>query len=135
MKYVLSVVFNREETVVLMCMHSVLNAMVFVGSKVEQYELEMSASYRELEEEAGITNEDIELHFVRRDEVNSVLLGKFSLYVTTGRLLRDVDLVAEKNQLFWISVDNTSVFLNAYGYVSCYMYLKESWSLLHRGAV
>lgn len=135
MKYVLSVVFNREETVVLMCMHSVLNAMDFVCGKVEQYELEMSASYRELEEETGITNEDIELHFVGRDEVNSVLLGKFSLYVTTGRLMRDVDLVAEKNQLFWIPVDNPSVFLNAYGYGSCYMYLKESWSLLHRGAI
>ena len=85
--------------------------------------------------ETGITNEDIKLHFVRRDEVNSVLLGKFSLYVTTGKFLHDVDLVAEKNQLFWVPVDSTSVFLNAYGYGSCYMYLKESWSLLHRDAV
>ena len=61
-------VFNKDHTKVLMCKRRsdpYKGKYNFVGGKIEQGEDGMSAAYRELEEETGITRRDISLiHFI-----------------------------------------------------------------------
>lgn len=58
------IVYNKEESKILMCKRAkdpYKGKYNLVGGKVEQGENEMHAAYRELQEETGITKEDIEL--------------------------------------------------------------------------
>lgn len=128
--YTISLVFTKDCKKVLMWFNKHLENMDFVGGKIEAGETEMQASYRELQEETGITNSDVKLQFIRKDKTNSFILGDYSLYVTAGILNKDITLKEEKNPLRWIPVDQQDVFLNAYGYGSCYMYLTEALKVL-----
>ena len=58
----LILVFNKEETKILMCKREkepYKGQYNLVGGKVEENEDELDAAYRELQEETGITNKDI----------------------------------------------------------------------------
>ena len=75
----------------------------FVGGKVEEGESNDSAAYRELFEETGISNKDIELeHFM---DLNYFAYQN-NLQVYYGILKHEVTLVEEKNKLEWLEIND-----------------------------
>lgn len=125
--YTLSLVFSHDKNNVLMCKHEKQNALNFIGGHVKEMELPHDASYRELFEETGISRDDINLLFVRHETVTSAASGNtWSMYITTGILTGDVDLVAEKNELVWVPIFDTETFINAYGFGNCLVFLREA---------
>ena len=75
----------------------------FVGGKVEDNETNDEAAYRELFEETGISNKDIELdHFM---DLNYFKYEN-NLQVYYGILKHEVDLIEEKNKLEWITIND-----------------------------
>lgn len=129
--YTLTLVFNKDKSKVLMCKHKKFNHYNFIGGKLLPNEGELAGSYRELFEETGISKEDVTLQFVRCERI--VTYDKiWSMYVTTGVLEKDVVLIPEANPLEWVDVDDTEVFLSAYGDGNCYTFLIQSLRLLDR---
>ena len=124
--YTLTLVFNKDKTKVLMCYHHKQKAMNFIGGKVEYNENEMSASYRELFEETGISKSDIELKFLRLEGVSTGYGQGWNMYVTYGVLNKDVELKPEKNPLNWVSIFDRDVFINGFGMGSCLLFLNEA---------
>jgi 8-oxo-dGTP diphosphatase len=75
----------------------------FVGGKVEENETNDEAAYRELYEETGISNQDIELdHFM---DLNYFKYEN-NLQVYYGILKHEVTLVEEKNKLEWLTIND-----------------------------
>ena len=70
-----------------------------VGGKVEPGENELRAAYRELFEETGITDKDIILSNLMNFEYK---LMDMELEVYVGKLNKDVALVEEVNELYWL---------------------------------
>lgn len=129
--FTLTLVFNKNKDKVLMCKHKKFNALNYIGGKVEDMEHTYNASYRELEEETGITRDDVELEFLRQESVTSKALNStWSMYITAGILKNDVELKPEKNELLWVPITATETFINAYGMGNCLMFLKEARILL-----
>lgn len=125
------IVFSTDMKKVLMCHHQSLHADNFVGGKVDPGETSFDAAYRELREETGITSDDIELRIVRHEVVTESIRGDWDLLVTCGVLKHDVVLYEEKDPLFWADVDDTGLFLNAYGNGDRYTFLKEALIVLN----
>lgn len=103
-------VYNKKEDKILMCKRKkepYKGKFNLVGGKVEKGEDELHAAYRELEEETGITNNDIKLtHFMNfQYEMSNMEL---ELYV--GKLNKEKELVEEINELYWI--DKKENFFN-----------------------
>ena len=102
----LVVVFNNDLSEVLFCIRAkepYKGMYNFVGGKVEEGESNDDAAYRELFEETGISNNDIELdHFM---DLNYFKYEN-NLQVYYGILKRDVTLVEEKNKLEWVTIDD-----------------------------
>ena len=72
-----------------------------MGGKVEDNETNDEAAYRELFEETGISNKDIELdHFM---DLNYFKYEN-NLQVYYGILKYEVTLVEEKNKLEWVAI-------------------------------
>lgn len=124
------IVFSTDMKKVLMCHHQSLHADNFVGGKVEKDETSFDAAYRELYEETGITSDDIELHVVRHEVVTESIRGEWDLLVTCGVLKHNVVLHEEADPLFWANVDDTKLFLKAYGNGDRYTFLRESLACL-----
>ena len=87
----------------------------FVGGKVEEGETNDEAAYRELFEETGITETDIELdHFM---DLNYYKYEN-NLQVYYGILKNEVTLVEERNKLEWVPINeellNTKKFAGNY---------------------
>ncbi len=87
----------------------------FVGGKVEEGENNDEAAYRELFEETGISDKDIELdHFM---DLN-YFKYQHNLQVYYGILKHQVTLVEEKNKLEWVPINDelldTSKFAGNY---------------------
>lgn len=101
----LIVVFNTSLDNVLFCIRAkepYKGLYNFVGGKVEENESNDNAAYRELFEETGISNQDIELeHFM---DLNYFKYGN-NLQVYYGILKHEVDLVEEKNKLEWVAIN------------------------------
>ena len=101
----LIVVFNTNLDKVLFCIRAkepYKGLYNFVGGKVEENESNDNAAYRELFEETGISNQDIELeHFM---DLNYFKYGN-NLQVYYGVLKHKVDLVEEKNKLEWVAIN------------------------------
>ena len=101
----LIVVFNASLDKVLFCIRAkepYKGLYNFVGGKVEENESNDNAAYRELFEETGISNQDIELeHFM---DLNYFKYGN-NLQVYYGILKHEVDLVEEKNKLEWVAIN------------------------------
>ena len=70
-----------------------------VGGKVEEGEDELESAYRELQEETGITNQDIKLVHLMNFQY---FIPDFELEVFIGKLNKEVELVEEINKLYWI---------------------------------
>lgn len=101
----LIVVFNANLDKVLFCIRAkepYKGLYNFVGGKVEKDESNDDAAYRELFEETGISNKDIELdHFM---DLNYFKYEN-NLQVYYGILKHEVKLVEEKNKLEWVSIN------------------------------
>lgn len=101
----LIVVFNTDLEKVLFCIRAkepYKGLYNFVGGKVEMGETSDEAAYRELFEETGISNKDIELdHFM---DLNYFKYEN-NLQVYYGILENEVKLVEEKNKLEWVNIN------------------------------
>lgn len=101
----LIVVFNETLDKALFCIRAkepYKGKYNFVGGKVEEGETNDQAAYRELLEETGISSKDIELdHFM---DLNYFKYEK-NLQVYYGILKHKVKLIAEKNELEWVEIN------------------------------
>ena len=96
-------VYNKDKSKILMCERKkepYKGKFNLVGGKVEKDETEISAAYRELEEETGITSKDIHLTYVMNFQYKIL---DIELEVFTGILKKDVNLIEEVNKLLWIN--------------------------------
>ena len=95
-------VYNKEEDKILMCKRAkepYKGKFNLVGGHVEQNEDELCAAYRELQEETGITNNDIKLTNIMNFQYK---VSDMELEVYAGKLNKDVNLVKEVNELYWL---------------------------------
>ena len=95
-------VFDKNENKILMCKRQkepYKGKFNLVGGKVEKNEDEIHAAYRELQEETGITNNDIKLTHIMNFQYE---MTDMELEVYAGKLNKDVKLIEEVNKLFWI---------------------------------
>ena len=114
----LIVVFNTNLDKVLFCIRAkepYKGLYNFVGGKVEENESNDDAAYRELFEETGISNKDVELdHFM---DLNYFKYQN-NLQVYYGILNHEVNLIEEKNKLEWLTINdemlNNSKFVGNY---------------------
>ena len=108
------VVFNKNLDKVLFCIRAkepYKGLYNFVGGKVEKGESNNSAAYRELFEETGISNNDIELeHFM---DFNYFKYNN-NLQVYYGILKHDVELIEEKNKLEWVDINKQLLDTNRF---------------------
>lgn len=96
------IVYNKDFDKVLMCYrrkNPYKGKYNLVGGKVEANEEIEDAAYRELEEETGITKEDITLTHLMDFTYHQTDL---ELEVFSGKLNKDVDLTEEVNELLWV---------------------------------
>lgn len=102
----LIVVFNPNMTQGLFCIRAkepYKGLYNFVGGKIEPGETNEEAAYRELFEETGISNKDIELDYFM--DLNYFKYGN-SLQVFYGILKHEVVLIEEKNKLEWVTLND-----------------------------
>lgn len=126
----LTVIFDKDIKHVLMCHHAKQNMLNYIGGKIRDVEQPLDASYREVEEETGITRDDIELFFIREEHVARPNTC-WRLHVTTGILNKDVTLIPEKNALQWVAIDDLDTILRkTFGNGNCYTYLVEALDVL-----
>lgn len=95
-------VYNKEEDKILMCKREkepFKGKFNLVGGKVEQGEDELHAAYRELQEETGITKDDIRLTNLMNFEYK---MQDMELELYVGKLNKEKKLVEEINKLYWI---------------------------------
>ena len=112
------VIFNASLDKVLFCVRAkepYKGLYNFVGGKVEENESNDDAAYRELFEETGISNKDVELdHFM---DLNYFKYQN-NLQVYYGILNHEVNLIEEKNKLEWLTINdemlNNSKFAGNY---------------------
>lgn len=102
----LIVVFDADLKKVLFCIRAkepYKGLYNFVGGKVEENETNDEAAYRELYEETGISNKDIELdHFM---DLNYFKYEN-NIQVYYGILKHEVTLIEEKNKLEWVTLSD-----------------------------
>lgn len=104
------IVYNKNEDKILMCKREkepYKGKLNLVGGKVEANESELEAAYRELKEETGITEKDIELIHLMNFQY---IMTDMELEVYYGKLNKDVTIVEEVNKLYWI--DKNSNFFD-----------------------
>ena len=97
------IVFNNKEDKILMCKRTkepYKGKLNLVGGKVKKDEDELHAAYRELEEETGITKNDIILTNLMNFEYKML---DMELEVYVGKLNKEVKLVEEVNKLLWVN--------------------------------
>ena len=95
-------VYNKDEDKILMCKREkepYKGKFNLVGGKVEKGEDELHAAYRELQEETGITNDDIKLTHLMNFQYE---MSDMELELYVGKLNKEKGLVEEINKLFWL---------------------------------
>ena len=108
------IVFNKENDKILMCKRTkepYKGKLNLVGGKVEKDEDELYAAYRELEEETGITKNDIILTNLMNFEYK---MSDMELEVYAGKLNKDVKLVEEINKLVWVNKNDNFFDIQKY---------------------
>lgn len=99
------IVYNKEEDKILMCHRKkepYKGLYNLVGGKIEENEEYMYAAYRELNEESGITSDDIKLVHIMDFKYN---INDIELQVYAGKLNKDVEVQDEVNKLYWFDVN------------------------------
>jgi len=107
-------VYNKDNDKILMCKREkepYKGKFNLVGGKVEPNEDELAAAYRELQEETGITKNDIILTHIMNFQYK---MSDIELEVYAGKLNRDVKLVEELNKLYWICKEANFFDLNKF---------------------
>lgn len=98
------IVYNQDQSKVLMCYRQrdpYKGLYNFVGGKLEGDETRLQSAYRELFEETGITSDQIEL----QESMSFIYYHlNYELFIATGILRHEVDLVEENHPLEWIDV-------------------------------
>ncbi len=98
------IVYNQDQSKVLMCLRQrdpYKGLYNFVGGKLEGDETRLQSAYRELFEETGITSDQIEL----QESMSFIYYHlNYELFIATGILRHEVDLVEENHPLEWIDV-------------------------------
>ena len=100
------VVFDETGEKILMCRrrkNPFKGLSNFVGGKIEQNEDDLTAAYRELEEETTITKDDIVLS---RLMDFTYYLDDFLLQVYVGKLNKTVVVSGDENELYWSTLDH-----------------------------
>ncbi|MBQ7016721.1 MAG: NUDIX hydrolase [Firmicutes bacterium] len=69
-----------------------------VGGKIEPGEDGMTAAYRELQEETGITKDNIELHHLADF---TYYYSNLYLEVWVGRVNQNLEVAGDENELYW----------------------------------
>ena len=108
------IVFNNKEDKILMCKRTkepYKGKLNLVGGKVEKDEDELHAAYRELEEETGISKNDIILTNLMNFEYKML---DMELEVYVGRLNKEVRLVEEVNKLLWVNKNDNFFDIEKY---------------------
>ena len=108
------VVYDHTRQKILMCLRRkdpYMGKLNFVGGKLEAGESSEQAAYRELQEETSITPDDIRLVHLM-DMVYYTY--DMTIEVYTGRLLRDVTVCGEENDLLWLSADEDFEDMNRF---------------------
>ena len=108
------IVFNNKEDKILMCKRTkepYKGKLNLVGGKVEKGEDELQAAYRELEEETGISKNDIILTNLMNFEYKML---DMELEVYVGRLNKEVRLVEEVNKLLWVNKNDNFFDIEKY---------------------
>lgn len=103
-------VYNKEEEKILMCKREkepYKGKFNLVGGKVEQGEKELDAAYRELQEETGITKEDINLKHLMNFQYE---MSDMELELYVGKLNKEKIVIEEINKLYWL--DKNEDFFN-----------------------
>lgn len=107
-------VYNKDESKILMCKRKkepYKGKYNLVGGKVEKNEDELHAAYRELQEETGITSNDITLTHIMNFQY---IIKDMELEVYAGKLNKDIKLVEELNKLYWIDKNENFFDLDKY---------------------
>lgn len=123
------IVYNQDDNKILMCMRKkqpYKGKFNLVGGKVEQNEKEINAAYRELQEETGITNNDITLTHIMNFQYK---MSNTELEVYAGRLNKNVELIEEVNKLYWIDKNENFFDIDKYageGNIGHMMYQVEN---------
>ena len=107
-------VYDKNESKILMCKREkepYKGKYNLVGGKVEKNEDELHAAYRELQEETGITNNDITLTHIMNFQY---IIKDMELEVYAGKLNKDIKLVEELNNLYWIDKNENFFDLDKY---------------------
>ena len=102
--YNLITVFDEQAENLLLCLRRkepYKGLYNFVGGKIEPGEDGLSAAYRELWEETGVTAEDIVLHSVM---VMDYPLDSIHMEAYAGRLNKSIEVRGDENQLYWLPV-------------------------------
>ena len=105
-KYNIIAVFSKDRDRVLMCRRlkePYSGLYNFVGGKVEEGENGEDAAYRELREETGIMQGDIDITHVM--DFRYYVYDECLLEVYTGTLERDIDVSGDENELCWVEID------------------------------
>lgn len=106
MKANIIAVFDKEKEKVLVCRrrkNPYKGLLNFVGGKIEKEEDGLTAAYRELWEETGITDADIELTHLM--DFNYLVFDNW-LEVYFGRLNKAFTVRGEENELLWIDISS-----------------------------
>ena len=105
MKYNLSIVFNKDETMVLTYYRKkepYKGLYNFIGGKIENNEDYLESAYRELFEETNISKNDIKLDYI----ITYIFpIDNVELHVYAGKLNKSIQVKEEINKLFWMSVN------------------------------
>lgn len=99
------IVFDPTETKILMCHRQkepYEGLYNFVGGKQIDGESDTEGAYRELFEETGISQSDIDLKYLYKTQY---YIDQIELQVFFGTLKHPVNLVEEAHPLYWMSLD------------------------------
>ena len=100
------VIFDKTKSHILFCKRvksPYAGKHNFIGGKVESGEDDLSAAYRELQEETGISQCDIQLFHLM--DITYYYQG-FILEMYVGQLRENILLQEELNPLEWLSIEN-----------------------------
>ena len=112
--YNVIIVYNANKDRILMCKrlkNPYKGLSNLVGGKIESGENGLDSAYRELFEETSITKDDITLHHLM-DFTYHYQNCYVEVYV--GRLIREVTVFGEENQLYWSDLNQNFFDVSLY---------------------